>query len=165
MPGLISDLRSADGEVRSAALYELYGNIFHQGSRYEASAYAVPFLLELVAERTTPARQEVIRLLADLAVGHRNYHLATGFPVTELWNAMTEVPKETRQRWSQAMKDWYDVVGTGQRQPVPLDKAERPRRRRWCPLGRSAAGRAASGPPPRPGAARRAGRWRRLAGG
>ncbi|MFG1834115.1 hypothetical protein [Micromonospora chersina] len=88
VPGLIDDLRSADGEVRSAALYELYGNIFHQGSRYEASAYAVPFLHELVAERTTPARQEVIRPLADLAVGHRNYHLATGFAVTELRNAI-----------------------------------------------------------------------------
>ncbi|MEU9828536.1 hypothetical protein [Micromonospora chersina] len=125
VPGLIGDLRSADGGIRSAALYELYGNIFHQGSRYEASAYAVPFLLELVAERTTPARQEVIRPLADLAVGHRTYHLATGFPVTELRNAMAEVPEETWQRWSQAMKDWYDVVGTGQRQPVPLDKAER----------------------------------------
>ncbi|SCF10628.1 hypothetical protein GA0074696_2765 [Micromonospora purpureochromogenes] len=106
-------------------MYELYGNIFHQGSRYEANAYAVPFLLELVADPTTPARHEVIHLLASLAVGDGRYHLATGFPVTDMRNAVAEVPVETWQRWSQTMKDWYDVVSTGQRQPIPLAKVER----------------------------------------
>ncbi|MEV0809795.1 hypothetical protein [Micromonospora sp. NPDC050200] len=125
VPGLIRDLRSADGEVRSAAMYELYGNIFHQGSRYEATAYTVPFLLELVADPTAPARHEVIHLLSSLAVGYGHYHLATGFPVTELRNAVAQVPEETWQRWSQAMKNWHDVVSTGQRQPMPLAKAER----------------------------------------
>ncbi|MEH0841235.1 hypothetical protein V6U81_02420 [Micromonospora sp. CPCC 205711] len=125
VPALIGDLRSLDGEVRSTAMYELYGNIFHQGSRYEASAYAVPFLLELVADPATPARHEVIRLLSSLAVGDGRYHVATGFPVADLRNAVAEVPEENWQRWSQTMKDWYDIVSTGQRQPIPLAKVER----------------------------------------
>ncbi|MCL7455931.1 HEAT repeat domain-containing protein [Micromonospora sp. MSM11] len=125
VPDLIRDLRSPDGEVRSAAMYELYGNIFHQGSRYEASAYAVRFLLELVADPTTPARHEVIHLLSSLAVGYGQYHMATGFPVVEMRNAVAQVPEETWQRWSRTMKNWYDVVSTGQRQPIPLAKAER----------------------------------------
>jgi hypothetical protein len=124
VPGLLEDLRSPDGEVRNAAQYELYGNIFHQGTRYEASAYAVPFLLELVADPATPGRHEVVRLLSCLAVGYGQYHVATGFPIDELRDTVARVPDETWQRWSAAMRDWYDVVRTGRRQPPPLDKDE-----------------------------------------
>ncbi|MEU8301336.1 hypothetical protein AB0C04_29115 [Micromonospora sp. NPDC048909] len=126
VPGLIRDLRSSDAEVRSAAMYELYGNIYHQGTRYEASAYAVPFLLELLADPATPARHEVIQLLSCLAVGYTPHDIpAGGFPIAEIRNDVAHVPEETWRRWSQAMKDWYEVVSTGQRQPLPLTKPER----------------------------------------
>ncbi|MFC0031944.1 hypothetical protein ACFFMM_20715 [Micromonospora chaiyaphumensis] len=125
VPALIRDLRSSDAEVRGAAMYELYGNIYHQGTRYEASALAVPFLLELVADPTTPARHEVIQLLSCLAVGYSPYHIpAGGFPVGSLRNDLAQVPEETWRRWSQAMRDWYEVVRTGQRQPPPLTRSE-----------------------------------------
>ncbi|WP_144122833.1 HEAT repeat domain-containing protein [Catellatospora sichuanensis] len=125
VPDLIRALRSPDAEVRQEALYELYGNIYHQGSRYEASAHAVPFLLELAADPSTPDRHEVIHLLADLAVGYGHHHVATGFPITSLREAVAQVPDQTWRSWSQAMKAWYDVVATGQRQPIPLTKPER----------------------------------------
>ncbi len=106
-------------------MYELYGNIYHQGSRYEATAYAVPFLLELVADPATPARHEVIQLLSCLAVGYTPYDIpAKGFPIAEIRNDVAQVPEETWRRWSQAMMDWYEVVSTGQRQPFPLTKPE-----------------------------------------
>jgi HEAT repeat protein len=125
VPGLIRDLRSSDAEVRRAAMYELYGNIYHQGTRYEASAYAVPFLLELVADPDTPARHEVIQLLSCLATGYTPYDLpAGGFPIAEIRNDVAQVPEETWRRWSQAIRDWYEVISTGQRQPFPLTKPE-----------------------------------------
>ncbi|MEV0157230.1 hypothetical protein AB0H57_26365 [Micromonospora sp. NPDC050686] len=126
VPGLIRDLRVSDDEVRRAAMYELYGNIYHQGTRYEASAYAVPFLLELLADPATPARHEVTQLLSCLAVGYTPYDLpATGFPIAEIRNRVSQVPEETWRHWSHAMKDWHQVVSTGQRQPLPLTKPER----------------------------------------
>jgi len=36
---------------RGHAVQKLYGNIFHQGSRYEATAYAAPFLAQLTLDR------------------------------------------------------------------------------------------------------------------
>lgn len=126
VPGLIRDLRSSDDEIRGAAMYEMYGNIYHQGTRYEASAYAVPFLLELLADPATPARHEVIQLLSCLAVGYPPYDLpASGFPIAETRNRVAQVPEETWRHWSQAMKAWHEVVSTGQRQPLPLTKPER----------------------------------------
>jgi HEAT repeat protein len=126
VPGLLRDLRSDDSEVRDAASYELYGNIHHQGTRYEASAYAVPFLLELVADPTTPGRHEIIQLLSCLATGYSPYDIpAAGFPIAELRRKLAQVPAESWAAWSQAMADWHQVVRTGQKQPLPLGKAER----------------------------------------
>jgi HEAT repeat protein len=81
VPQQIRDLRSPDEEVRKRALWHLYGNIFHQGSRYEASAYAVPFLLELLSDMDTPDRTAVAQLLASVAIGYDEAWLPEGFPV------------------------------------------------------------------------------------
>lgn len=84
VPRLLRDLRSADARSRGDALWGLFGNVFHQGSRYEASAYAVPFLLELVADPATPDRHLIVHLLASLAVGYDEVWLPRGFAVEEL---------------------------------------------------------------------------------
>ena len=58
VPGLLRDLASTDAGVRDAAMYELCGNIHHQSDVYEASAYGVPFLVELLTTqmyKTNPA--------------------------------------------------------------------------------------------------------------
>jgi len=57
-------------------LDEVDCNIYHQGSRYEASVYAVPFLLGLLADPATPDRVQILPLLAGLAVGDGNARLA-----------------------------------------------------------------------------------------
>jgi len=81
VPDLIRALRAADPDVREKARWQLYGNIFHQGTRYQASAYAVPFLLELLADPATPERTEVLALLTSLAIGYDEAWLPDGFPV------------------------------------------------------------------------------------
>lgn len=49
VPGQLRALASADEEEAGEALGELYGCILHQGSVYEASARAVPYLAGLAA--------------------------------------------------------------------------------------------------------------------
>ncbi|MDZ7617237.1 MAG: PBS lyase, partial [Patescibacteria group bacterium] len=48
VPGLLSALLSPDPKLREEATCELFGNIWHQGTVYPASAAAVPFLYELL---------------------------------------------------------------------------------------------------------------------
>ncbi|MEU6072370.1 hypothetical protein [Micromonospora sp. NPDC047074] len=83
VPGQLRALRSPDPEVRGEALGELYANILHQGSRFEATAHAVPFLLDLLADPATPDRDALLALLAALAVGYDESWLPEGFPVAE----------------------------------------------------------------------------------
>ncbi|MBC6456676.1 HEAT repeat domain-containing protein [Actinomadura sp. HBU206391] len=89
VPGLLRALRSDSSDERERALGELYGNIFHQGNRYEAAAYAVPFLARLALDPATPERAEVVYLLAALAIGYDESHLPAGVDVTG-WRAQLE---------------------------------------------------------------------------
>jgi hypothetical protein len=81
VPESIRALASPDADEREKARHTLYGNIFHQGTRYQATAYAVPFLLELLAEPATPDRAELAHLLTMLAVGYDEQWLPDTFPV------------------------------------------------------------------------------------
>ena len=84
VPGHVRALRSGSAQDRRRALTGLYGGICHQGTRYEASAPAVPFLLELLADPATPDRAAVAELVAAIAVGHHEAWLPGGFPVADL---------------------------------------------------------------------------------
>jgi len=69
VPGLIRELLSEDPKVRAAAMWELEGNIHHQSTVYEASPYAVPFLIELVANPQIEDRARILNLLGLLGAG------------------------------------------------------------------------------------------------
>ncbi|WP_430785491.1 HEAT repeat domain-containing protein [Actinoplanes sp. G11-F43] len=81
VPERIRALCSGDAEVRRAARRSLNGTIIHQGTRYEATAHAVPFLLELLADPVTPDRAELLELLTPLAIGFDESWLPGRFPV------------------------------------------------------------------------------------
>ena len=70
VPGLIRALISPSKSERDGALYELFGNIWHQGTVYEATAFAVPFLIDLLNSPSTPDRSAVAMLIASIAGGH-----------------------------------------------------------------------------------------------
>jgi hypothetical protein len=63
VPGIIRDLASSDQDVAEPALYEISSTIYHQGTVYEATAFAVPFLIELVASQDTYNRSKILGLL------------------------------------------------------------------------------------------------------
>lgn len=69
VPRLIRALADADREARQSALKELFACLLHQGTVYEATALAVPFLFELLASSSTPERNWVAFLLASIADG------------------------------------------------------------------------------------------------
>src|SRR5690348_3356050 len=48
VPGLIRKLASRNARVREGAYRALYGNLWHQHTVYEATAFAVPFLIHLL---------------------------------------------------------------------------------------------------------------------
>jgi hypothetical protein len=112
VPGLLRALVSASPQDRERAMYKLYGTIFHQGSRYEATAYAVPFLARLAADPGTPQRDEIVRLLADVAIGYDERFLPAGIDVAG-WRARIERmraadPAQQRREldvWVEAARD------------------------------------------------------------
>lgn len=65
VPGRLRALASDDAEEAEEALYELYGNIVHQGSVYEATAHAVPYPARLAAAGIRPA--DMLLLLGCVA--------------------------------------------------------------------------------------------------
>lgn len=81
VPGLLRALLSPDAEQRKQAIYELFGNIWHQGTVYPATAAAVPFLYELLAAPGVPGKSDIALLLSCIADGHGylEVHTAGGF--------------------------------------------------------------------------------------
>src|SRR5262249_13481894 len=73
VPEQMRDLVAADKATRDAALWELFGNIWHQGTVYEATAYAVPFLWEILVGAAECDRVGIAHLLGQIA-RPRGYH-------------------------------------------------------------------------------------------
>ncbi|MEU4625706.1 hypothetical protein AB0G04_37750 [Actinoplanes sp. NPDC023801] len=68
VPGLLRALAAGDRE----ALSSLYGNIWHQGTVYEATGHAVPFLVRILDLQSADPG-DVLGLLASIAEGS-SYH-------------------------------------------------------------------------------------------
>ncbi|WP_152626413.1 hypothetical protein [Streptacidiphilus carbonis] len=65
VPELIRSLYLGDEEAADEAIYDLHGNIWHQGTVYQASAPAVPFLAHAV-DHVSAKRADLLMLLAVL---------------------------------------------------------------------------------------------------
>jgi hypothetical protein len=90
VPRLIRELRVADREVRQTALKDLFACLLHQGSVSEATARAVPFLFELLADPATPERNWLAFLLAGIADGQGYFTLHTGLDEQRLRQLLAE---------------------------------------------------------------------------
>jgi hypothetical protein len=68
--GSLRRLGDADPGAISDAIWALFGNIYHQGTIYEATAYAVPFVAAVAAGPEIPAasRRELVMLLGEIAL-------------------------------------------------------------------------------------------------
>lgn len=69
VPGHLRDLADPDHDVRQRARWCLYDTIIHRGARTDASAPAIPFLLELAAAPEIRDRAELLHLVTHLVTG------------------------------------------------------------------------------------------------
>ncbi len=81
VPALLRALLSSDAKERERAVYDLFGNIWHQGTVYPATAAAVPFLYELLTAPNVPGKSDIAQLLACIAdgVGYLEVHAVGDF--------------------------------------------------------------------------------------
>jgi len=54
VPALLRKLLDPDPKERSEVLGTLYGNVFHQGTRFPATPYVIPFMVGPPLARTIP---------------------------------------------------------------------------------------------------------------
>lgn len=69
VPKQLRGLIASDGKTRDSALWELFGNIWHQGTVYEATAHAVPFLWEILLRAADCDRVGIAHLIGQIACG------------------------------------------------------------------------------------------------
>ncbi len=69
VPALVRQLLAVDAAVRAAAVEELYGTVWHQGTVYESTPHVVPFLVAVVADEDAAdeTRAQVALLLVCIA--------------------------------------------------------------------------------------------------
>ena len=70
VPDLIRALVNESDDIRDNTLYTLYSNLWHQGTVYQATAYAIPFLIELLTVPQVTRKYDILIYLAHLAVGN-----------------------------------------------------------------------------------------------
>lgn len=75
VPEILRQLAEGDDE----ALWELFGNIWHQGTVYSATSPAVPFLVEILDAEPAP-RARILNLLAAIADGASYHDVHDGRP-------------------------------------------------------------------------------------
>lgn len=98
VPHEIMGLLSSDSDDREAALSDLWCGIYHQGTRYEATVPAIPFLFELLTMPELKVRHNVIELLACIAVGFPNDYLPYGLSEKEYNEQMKSIAKERTEK-------------------------------------------------------------------
>jgi HEAT repeat protein len=100
VPALLRAL--ADGEEEP--LNELFGNIHHQGTVYEATSYAVPFLIE-VLDANEVQRDGILALLRAIADGSSYHHVHRRFmPRSKQDTPEVQRTIETELEWVRAAR-------------------------------------------------------------
>lgn len=85
VPQQIRDLMSNNMDIRKKAFGDLTYNIWHQGTVFEATPYAVPFLAEVLEAPNAQDKDKILRYLARLAQGNSfiDIHQHYGFAYSE----------------------------------------------------------------------------------
>jgi hypothetical protein len=84
-PRRLRAVLSSDKAVRESAFGELLGSIVHQGTVYEATAFAVPFIIEILRMPPPEDAEWVAVLLASSAEGHGYLEMHTRLFNAAFW--------------------------------------------------------------------------------
>ncbi|MEO9896942.1 MAG: hypothetical protein ABJF05_11235 [Paracoccaceae bacterium] len=69
VPDLIRTVAHGPKPDAEKAWYDLYGNLWHQGTIYAATSHAVPFFIELVGDQKRSDAATILQYLQDLSEG------------------------------------------------------------------------------------------------
>ena len=123
VPRLLRDLGSSEREQRQTALKDLFACLLHQGSVYEATARAVPFLFELLADPSTPERSWIAFLLASIGDGQGYLKVHTGLD-EERWRQLLAERGTTLEaeleREDEVVRGVRLAIGRGVEQLLPF---------------------------------------------
>lgn len=70
IPFLIRKLASTSGNSRESISWDLWDRLNHQGTIYQATSYAIPFLIELLQYEGVPEKHSILSLLRGMGHGH-----------------------------------------------------------------------------------------------
>ncbi len=96
VPEQLRSLASHERVVRDDAIDALLGNIWHQGTVYEATPYALPFLILALADPGYPNREGIAVLVASILAGQGYYEVHADF-VTKPEGALDETLAQERR--------------------------------------------------------------------
>ncbi|MFB7368912.1 hypothetical protein ACFC0D_03585 [Streptomyces sp. NPDC056222] len=102
VPGRIRAVCGDDEPAREDAFLGLFNHLAHQGTRCQASPFAVPFLARIALAGPAPARERVLELLTRLAVSWDDeLEILDGADVA-VWRA------EAADHTPEKLLPWYD---------------------------------------------------------
>jgi hypothetical protein len=101
VPAQLRALAFGDEQERKCALHALHGNIWHQHTIYEATAYVVLFLVELVQNQVS-VQEEVLSLIVLIATG--SSYMSVHQSLLRQWTAEDEEQLQREQQWVKAAK-------------------------------------------------------------
>jgi hypothetical protein len=114
VPDVLRALASGDEEERLEAQGELYGNLWHQGTVYEASAYAVPFFIELLESPNVRDKAFILSYLESLSGG------SSYLEAHHDWDDPEDVASpEYQERWRSEL-DWVKMTKEGVLQGIKV---------------------------------------------
>lgn len=109
VPPRLAALKSPSSHDRSEALSYLWECLLHQGTRYEASPFVVPFLFEILEDAECRIQREVIDLLLALAVGYGESFLPFGYDLVREEQRYAQNAWSSLYGYSDARIAYYEV--------------------------------------------------------
>jgi len=121
VPAWIRALLSTSPEDRHEALMTLFQTIWHQGTVYDATARAVPFLIELLRDDRTPDRDQLANLVASIAAGsgYLERQLHVDF-VREAADEQAKAEGTTLAAKQERERAWVDATRRAAEPSLPL---------------------------------------------
>ncbi|GII22528.1 hypothetical protein [Planosporangium mesophilum] len=105
-------LYSDNGEIRLSAFHRLRDHLSDEGMRTEESVKAVPFIIEVVADRKAPARPMACFLLASIAIGDEFSWLYASQPLDRLRREVARKAAMTDDELEKELAEWVAAGAT-----------------------------------------------------
>ncbi|MFD8806447.1 HEAT repeat domain-containing protein [Streptomyces sp. NPDC059597] len=115
VPGHLRAMQAGVWEGRHPPIAQLANHIVHQGTRSQAAAYTVPFLVRMALDPRLVNRHRLVGLLVAIAIGLDNNYLPNGYDPREDRAALADIRGEADD-WAQWIDEAADDEQRSQRE-------------------------------------------------